>query len=238
MEEAAAAVRGAEMLAGETAATVWAAQGRRVQRGLLQYETEHRRIGANVFDEVHIEAEAGRGELRLWRGVDAAAAGTPPTEPYLTLDLDGARVALTKTPRKEQPHTFRVTLTAGGKHIFGCVNVGALADWVATLTAEICLCALRPDERQGLIEMHHGLLQQRLVQAGADDSEPVLGRRHHAGDAGEPRATAHNNLAAAAEHSAIRGDAAAGGFHRVRVIRGARLAVGVRLRVGSRAAHR
>lgn len=188
MEAAAAAVRSAEMLASEAAATVWAVQDRRVQRGVLQYETEHRRIGANIFEPVRVEAEAGRGELRLWRGGDATAAGTPTTEgtptiePFRTLKLDGAIVSLTKTPRKEQAHTFRVTVPAGGKHVFGSANVDVfgsanvdvLADWIATLTAEICLTALRPDERQGLISMQSFLLQRAAPPERVADGETAL----------------------------------------------------------------
>ena len=184
LRKATAAIRAAEMLAGEAAATVWAAHGCRVHRGRLSLETEHRRIGANLWEATHAEMEAGRGELRLWRCTDAAdtAITTLPaaSTTFHTLRLDGgATVSLTQSPRKEEPHTFRVTLPAEAgetrqKHVLAAASGDALADWIAILTAEICLCSLRPDVRHGLIAMHSYLLQQAAPPERVTDGEVAL----------------------------------------------------------------
>ena len=132
----------------------------RVRRGVLQYESEHKRIGANVWERAWVEA--GRGELRLWKGVDATQAGvTPTTEPMRRLRLEGAKVELTKSPRKEEAHSFRVTLSlasvAGGgavgeaKHVLATDSAEALAEWIATIRANVNLCALPSEEQEVLI---------------------------------------------------------------------------------------
>ena len=164
-ERDASTVRAAELVA--TGCT-------RVRRGFLQYELEHKRIGANVWERVWVEA--GRGELTVWKGVDAVQAGvSPTTEPMRKLNLIGARVELTKTPRKEAEHSFRITLSmvavAGGgaagdvKHVLATENADALAEWMATLKANVNLCELPPEEQQALIAQDERAAEAEELQA-------------------------------------------------------------------------
>lgn len=133
-----------------------ATESTRVRRGFLQYELEHKRIGANVWERVW--CEAGRGELVLWRGVDVRQDGiTPTTDPLRKLDLDAAKVGLTKNQRKEEAHSFRITLTqlCGGavetKHVLAASSAAAQQEWMGTVQANINLCSLPDEERQALI---------------------------------------------------------------------------------------
>lgn len=137
-----------------------AAECTRLRRGFLQYELEHKRVGSNVW--VRVWCEAGRGELLMWRGEDVVQYGiTPTTEPLRALKLSGAKVGLTKSPRKEEPHSFRVTLSllavaSGGaagdaKHVLAVSDADALGEWMGTLQANIDLCALPVEDQEALI---------------------------------------------------------------------------------------
>ena len=154
----------------------------RVRRGFLQYELEHKRIGANVWERVW--CEAGQGQLSMWRGVDVVQTGiTPTTKPLRTLKLEGAKVGVTKSPRKEEAHSFRITLSfaavatggAGGesKHVLAASSPEALDEWMGTLQANVELCALPPEEQEELIA------QDELAADAEELQERLTGIAHH-----------------------------------------------------------